>query len=145
MALTLLEPSSAEDFQRYYDLRWKVLRAPWNQPKGSEKDDIERESIHVMVCETDRIPVGVGRAHFDSTTEAQIRYMAVDETCQGQGVGGMVLRELERRIKQNGRTHIFLNARENAVDFYKKHGYQIVGDGHTLFGEVRHWKMEKII
>ena len=145
MALTLLEPRSAEDFQRYYDLRWKVLRAPWNQPKGSEKDDIEHESIHVMVCEPEGIPVGVGRAHFNSATEAQIHYMAVEETYQGRGVGGMILRELERRIKEDGRNHILLNARENAVHFYEKHGYQIVGEGHTLFGEVRHWKMEKII
>ena len=27
-------PQSSEDWQAYYKLRWQVLRAPWDQPRG---------------------------------------------------------------------------------------------------------------
>jgi len=38
--LIILRPLSKEDFELMYNLRWKILRKPWHQPKGSEKDDI---------------------------------------------------------------------------------------------------------
>src|SRR5690606_8472529 len=125
MNLIITEPVSEKDFELYYNLRFKILREPWGQPKGSEKDELENESIHVMVCIDERIPVGVGRAHFNSPDEAQIRYMAVEDGWQGKGIGKMVLSYLEKKIDRRGASKIFLNARDNAVDFYKKHGYQI--------------------
>jgi ribosomal protein S18 acetylase RimI-like enzyme len=141
--MKVYEPKSKEDFDKYYDLRWRILRKPWNQPIGSEKDDLENSSIHVMVCKKDRIPIGVGRAYFNSPEEAQIRYMAVEENYLGKGVGSLILRELEKRIKEKGGIYVVLNARESAVDFYKKHGYDIVEKAHTLFGSIPHFKMQK--
>jgi ribosomal protein S18 acetylase RimI-like enzyme len=38
---------------------------------------------------------------------------------------------------------IVLDAREAAVGFYRRNGYEAVGEGHVLFGEVRHSKMRK--
>jgi len=141
--MRIYEPKTKEDFDRYYDLRWRLLRKPWNQSKGSEKDDLEDKSIHVMVCEKDRIPIGVGRAQFNSCDEAQIRYMAVEEDHQGNGFGSLVLQELEKRVKENNAKYVILNAREFAVDFYKKYGYRIVGKSYTLFGSINHLKMRK--
>lgn len=141
--MKVYEPESKSDFERYYDLRWRILRKPWNQPRGSEKDELEDKSIHVMVCKEDRIPVGVGRAHFNSPSEAQIRYMAVEEGFQGKGIGTMVLEELEKIIAKKGAECAVLNARESAVAFYEKHGYRIVSKAHTLFGLIPHFKMKK--
>ena len=39
--MKLRPPETAEEFDAYYNLRWMVLRAPWNQPTGSEKDEYE--------------------------------------------------------------------------------------------------------
>jgi hypothetical protein len=58
--MTITQPKTLEEFEKYYELRWRILRAPWNQPKGSVKDDKEVTAIHVMVCEIKRIPVGIG-------------------------------------------------------------------------------------
>jgi hypothetical protein len=88
MSLQIYEPKTQADFERYYDLRWRILRAPWNQPRGSEKDDLEDRSIHVMVCEGEA-PIGIGRAHFNLPDEAQVRYMAVEDGQQGKGVGAL--------------------------------------------------------
>ena len=143
--MIITEPISPNDFELYYDLRWRMLRKPWNQPKGSEKDELEDKSIHAMVCNEDRIPIGVGRAHFNSDEEAQIRYMAVEEEWQGKGIGKMILSYLEEKIKEKGAKNIILNARDIAIKFYEKNGYHIVKEAHTLFDVIPHYRMRKIL
>jgi len=72
-----------------------------------------------------------------------VRYMAVEEPLRGRGLGQAVLDELERLAKRQGMSVIVLDAREAVVGFYRRNGYEAVGDGHVLFGEVRHRKMRK--
>jgi GNAT superfamily N-acetyltransferase len=140
--IRISQPKTTEDFDKYYDLRWRILRKPWNQPKGSQRDEYEEEAIHVMACLNDKV-IAVGRAHFNSSDEAQIRYMAVESSFQGRGVGSLILRELERRAKEEGAQHMILNGRENAIGFYQKNGYEIIDKGPTLFGCISQWKMRK--
>ncbi|MBI4175756.1 MAG: GNAT family N-acetyltransferase [Candidatus Aenigmarchaeota archaeon] len=135
------EPKTGEEFERYYDLRWKILRAPWNQPRRSERDNLEDESIHVM-CSGNSGVLGVGRVHFNSADEAQIRYMAIDESQQGRGIGGRILLELERRAVERGAKYVILNSRESAVGFYRRHGYEVAGDAPAMFG-IMHYRMIK--
>ncbi|MFH0862115.1 MAG: GNAT family N-acetyltransferase [Candidatus Altiarchaeota archaeon] len=137
-------PETRVELERYYDLRWRILRQPWNQPRGSEKDPLEGESVHVMASEGQMV-LGVGRGQLNTPDEAQIRYMAVDESQRGRGVGSMILFELEKRLAERGAGHIVLDARESAVGFYEKHGYSIVGESHTLFGAIPHKRMRKTI
>ena len=143
--MRVIQPTSSKDFELYYDLRWRILRKPWNQLEGSEKDELEDKSIHAMVCNEDRVPIGIGRAHFNSNEEAQIRYMAVEEEWQGKGIGKMILSYLEEKIKEKGAKNIILNARDIAIKFYEKNGYEIVKEAHTLFDVIPHYKMRKIL
>jgi ribosomal protein S18 acetylase RimI-like enzyme len=138
-------PQTPDEFERYRDLRWRILRAPWNQPKGTEVDEIEKSAFPIMVCEVDGIPIGVGRVHFNSKVEAQIRSMAVEEEWRGKGIGAMVLKELEQIAIEKGAKKIILHARDNAVKFYECNGYKIVKTSHTLFEVIAHYLMEKII
>jgi ribosomal protein S18 acetylase RimI-like enzyme len=141
--MILTQPTSEKDFELYYDLRWRMLRKPWNQMRGSEKDNHEDQSIHAMVYSDDKICIGVGRAHFNSDDEAQIRYMAVEEGWQGKGIGSMILSYLEEKIIQKGAKYIILNARDLAIKFYEKHGYEIVKESHILFDAIPHYRMMK--
>ncbi len=140
--MILKSPETPEEFQKYYFLRWKILRAPWNQPEGSEKDELEQQSIHIMAVENNKV-IGVGRAHFNSDSEAQLRYMAVEEEWQGRGIGKLILNELEKRVIEKGAKKIVLHARDNAVKFYEINGYKIVKPSHTLFEAIPHYLMEK--
>ncbi len=141
--MEIYEPKTKEEFERYYDLRWRILRKPWNQPKGTEKDEFEDISIHIMVCEKDKLPIAVGKAYFNSLDEAQIRFMAVEDGFQGKGIGTLVLEELEKRVREKGAKYVVLNARESAIRFYKKHGYHIAGKAPTLFDSIEHVRMRK--
>ena len=142
--MRIIEPSSAEEFQRYYELRWKILRAPWNQPRGSEQDELEQTSTHLMVLDGQRA-VGVGRLHFNGIREAQIRYMAIDPEQQRRGIGSLLLQALEKKAGELGASQVVLDAREHALGFYRKQGYQTEGPGHTLFNTIPHVKMRKNI
>lgn len=142
---SLAEPQSEADWQSYYDLRWRVLRAPWNQPRGSERDAQEGQSIHVMLCDASCHAVAAGRLHFLSPTEAQVRYMAVEPAFAGRGLGSRILLELESRAASAGIRRMVLNARKDVVPFYLKHHYSITGSADTLFGVIEHVRMEKEI
>ncbi|NNE38304.1 MAG: GNAT family N-acetyltransferase, partial [Gammaproteobacteria bacterium] len=69
-------PITSQDFDQYYDLRWRILRAPWDQPRGSEKDKHEESAHHVCIKSDTGNVIGVGRLHIASPGIAQIRYMA---------------------------------------------------------------------
>lgn len=141
----ILSPESREDFARYYELRWRLLREPWQQPRGSERDALENQSLHLMACVDAATPVGVARLHFNSVTEAQIRYMAVDTAFRGQGIGRALLQALELRARARGAGLIVLQAREAAAGFYQQAGYEIVGASQRLFGTIPHLAMRKLI
>lgn len=140
--MKVLEPRTEKEFSQYYDLRWRILRRPWKQLRGSERDGLEAECIHIMAVEDEAV-VGVGRGQMNSKDEAQVRYMAVEEGRRGKGVGSRVLSELEERLSRLGAKRVVLDARETAVGFYQKKGYILVGDSHTLFGSVPHKRMMK--
>jgi GNAT superfamily N-acetyltransferase len=142
MKVDIRQPKTAEDFENYYDLRWRILRKPWNQPKGSHRDEHEERAIHIMACMGNKT-VGVGRVHFNSPGEAQLRYMAVETSYQGKGIGSLVLRQLEKRARKQGAKYMLVNGRENAVRFYKKNGYTLVGDAPTLFGCIKQSRLRK--
>ncbi|MDP8202425.1 MAG: GNAT family N-acetyltransferase [Candidatus Tenebribacter burtonii] len=142
--IIIREPKTEDEFQKYYDLRWQVLREPWSQPKGSEQDKMDKESTHIMAILDDKV-IGCGRGHFNSKEQAQIRYMAVDNNFQRQKIGTEILLVLEENLIKKGAKEIILKARERAVSLYKKQDYRIYKEGEILFGEIKHYWMRKEI
>jgi predicted GNAT family N-acyltransferase len=143
--MRLQEPVSKEDFEKYYQLRWEVLRKPWDQPRGTEKDENENTSTHVMAIDDAGNCVGVSRLQFNSADEAQVRFMGVRDDQQGKGVGKKLMQHLEEKAKEKGAKKIMLQARENAVPFYLSIGYSIVEKSFLMWGLIQHFKMEKAI
>ncbi len=140
--IELRSPESDKDWEAYFDLRFRTLREPWGQPRGSERYKDDPESIHVMAVSGEQV-VGVGRAHFNSSSEAQFRLMAVDPEFERQGIGRMVLLELERIVKEKGAKVVILDARDYALDFYLRNGYEVFADSYLLFDTIQHYKVRK--
>ncbi len=143
MCFTIKQPETEEDFKRYYHLRWKLLRAPWKQPEGSESDELENQCFHIMAIDEDMKVIAVARLQFNSKTEAQIRYMAVDQIHERQGIGRRLIGSMERHAIEKNCTQIVLDARESAIDFYKKSGYKTIEKTYLLFDEIQHYRMTK--
>jgi len=71
--------------------------------------------------------------------------MAIATANQRRGIGTSLLEALEDRARQLGALQLILNARETALEFYLKHGYEIKGPGHILFDSIAHVRMKKIL
>ena len=143
MSYKIIEPKSIEELESYFQLRWEVLRKPWGQPKGSEQDKFDSTGINRMVLDEKGHPIGVGMLLINSVQEAQIRYMAVSENCQGMRVGTLLMDCLESIACGHKCSHIILQSRENAMKFYEKNGFKVVKKSYLLFGEIQHFLMQK--
>lgn len=82
--------------------------------------------------------------YFKETDQFQIRGMAVLESEQKKGLGEKLVLEAEAYIAQNKGKRIWFNAREIAVGFYKKMGYDIIGDQFNIPDVGPHYVMHKI-
>jgi len=140
--MEIRSPRTDHEWEAYYALRYAVLRKPWNQKPGSERDDLEADSKHFAAFEGPNL-VGVGRLDELDPLTAQIRFMAVDFTCQGKGVGRNIMEAMEEYAWRLGVEKIVLHARENALRFYAKLGYELIQPSHLLFGEIQHFLMQK--
>jgi N-acetylglutamate synthase-like GNAT family acetyltransferase len=138
--MEIREPTSQE-LPLYNDLRWRILRQPWTNEQRPE-DHSDLTALHVTAWQNGRL-LGGARCHFLSPGNAQIRGMAVEPDCAGQGVGSAILQGIEARAASAGVNRIILNARETAIDFYRKNGYQLGDETYTLFNTIRHWAMHK--
>ena len=139
----VIEPKSIEEFEIYFHLRWKVLREPWGQPKGSERDESDLTAIHRMVMNKEGQAVGVGMLCLSSNQEAQIRFMGISKNYRGMKVGTLLIDCLESIARELKYTCIILQSRETAVNFYKKNGFKLVKKTYLLFGEIQHFLMQK--
>lgn len=143
--MTIQQPRTAAEFAAYYALRYQVLRQPWQQPPGSERtdDDAAPTTHHAMLLTDDGTVAGVARLHPSGPNEVQVRAVAVHPAWQGRGVGQQLMAYLEEYATAHGFTSCILHARESAVPFYQKIGYEIVAPSHTLFGVIPHFLMRK--
>ena len=140
---TLKTPQNQEDWNTYFNLRWKTLRAPWDQPPGSEKDELEAVAFHLMAVNQVGTAVGCGRLHQADSLTGQIRYMGVLETERGSGVGAALVEGLEEEARKQGLKKIVLNAREIAIPFYERAGYSIREKSYLMWGTIQHFLMER--
>ena len=142
--ISVKTPRTREDFETYYDLRYRVLRKPLGQPKGTEKDDYEPISYHFMaVDEQAGEVVGVVKLYEKAPGAGQLSHMAVAEGRQGQGIGRIMVEALEAKARELGFKTVGMTARDNVTGFYEKCGYHIVERSYVLHGQVPLWWMEK--
>ena len=111
--------------------------------KDSLSDSVEEESFHLMGISKEGRVIASGRVHFNSTDEAQIRYMAVDDSFKRNGIGSQIVKSLEKYAISEGAKVMILNAREQAISFYLSLGYKEVGPYQSDTG-IPHKTMKKI-
>ena len=137
-------PSNSKEFQEYDLFRWKILRKPIGKSIESLKDEFEDLAFHLIGVKNNKI-VSCGRLHFNNEDEAQIRYMAVEEGLQGNGLGKKILFLLEKKAQETNAKKIILNARDHVIRFYEKSGYKILKKFNGSDTGIPHTTMEKNI
>ncbi|MDT7526052.1 bifunctional GNAT family N-acetyltransferase/hotdog fold thioesterase [Pseudidiomarina sp. GXY010] len=128
----VITPSTPEQWESYYYLRWRVLREPFQRPRGSEQDEYDGVGQHRMVVNSAGEAIAIGRLHFNSPDEGQIRFMASAPEHRGEGHGVAIVHELEKVARAEGAKHVVINSRDNTLGFYIKCGYEVVEEGDTV-------------
>jgi N-acetylglutamate synthase-like GNAT family acetyltransferase len=139
------QASSKNEIEAIIQLRYKILRQPWNKSIETATDELEMESVNAFISNPTGEVIACGRLQNNGLGVGQIRYMAVDENFQGQGLGKVICHFLETKAIEMGLTQIELQARENAVGFYKSLGYSIKEKSFILWDIIQHYLMVKDI
>ena len=82
---------------------------------------------------------------FDAEIQFQIRGMAVLEAHQKKGYGALLIERAEKYCFEQKARVIWFNAREKAVPFYEKSGYQTMGNSFEIPEVGKHYVMFKVI
>lgn len=133
-----------EIIERIISLRYEVLRKPWNKPADTATDELEYESINAYIELNDKI-IACARLQDNGNGLGQIRFMAVSQTQQGKGLGKQIVLAIEEEAKKMGLEKIQLQARDNAVEFYKSCGYTIKEKTFLMWDLIQHFLMDKTI
>jgi predicted GNAT family N-acyltransferase len=136
-------PKTDQEWEVYYSLRYRILRAPLNQPLGSERNDGDLTGQHFALFWEGKI---AAIARLDQAEEgvSQVRFVAVDDAIQGKGFGRIIMEATEKTSIEQGNHKMVLQARDYAVDFYLRLGFTKLDMSHLLFGVLQHYKMEKV-
>jgi N-acetylglutamate synthase-like GNAT family acetyltransferase len=134
-----------QDVERIIDLRYKILREPWQQPKETSTDGMEDKCFNALIEDANGTVIACGRLQENENKIGQIRYMAVDSNQQGKGLGKHILIALEKKGKEIGLTTIELQARENAVAFYETNNYLLKEKSFKLWDIIQHYLMYKLL
>jgi len=142
--IVIKSPKTMKDFKEYYALRYKVLREPWGQQKGTEKDDYEPISQHFMAVddETGEI-VGVVKMFEKEPGVAWFSHLAVAPNLQRKGIGKLLVKFVEDIARAQQYKVIGAMSRLTSTEYFQNFGYKITGLPMHYFGTTQVVWMEK--
>lgn len=144
MSIEIRQPQSPEEWESYYDLRYRVLRAPLNQERGSERNDQDAIGQHFALYDDEKLKA-IARLDRADDGIAQVRFVAVDIDSQGKSYGKKIMEAVESAAAERGDTLMILHARDYAVIFYQKLGYDLIEESYKLFDVLQHYLMHKVL
>ncbi|WP_370476939.1 GNAT family N-acetyltransferase [Tamlana flava] len=83
--------------------------------------------------------------NISESPQYQLRGMAVLNEFQGKGLGHQILIFGEQMIKKKNAKIAWCNAREVAINFYRKNGYEITGKPFNIETIGLHFVMYKVL
>lgn len=118
-----------EDDNYYYSavqLRIEQFFKGHPNPTDLINDQFEKTGTHLICLLNDSV-IGTGRLNIENH-QGIISQMAIDSQYQNKGIGKTILEQLINQCKEHNVNEIVLNARETAINFYKKYGFKITSE-----------------
>ena len=150
----IVVPSSDAEWNEYIACRVRNLYTPYGLPPSCADSHLDsprdREGIfHRAAIAPDGRVVGVGRLDMQTDERgercAQLRFFAVDAAARGTGVGRVLLDEFERLARDRAARRLWMEARQEALGFYQRCGYEDAGEGPTKWGLIPHRILQKAL
>lgn len=110
-------------------IRFQVFVREQRVPAEIELDDMDAPSLHAIAFENEKA-IGTGRL----LPDGHIGRMAILKEWRRRGIGGAILKALIDAAERRGDREIALSAQLHAVEFYRTHGFEPVGDVYEEAG-----------
>jgi GNAT superfamily N-acetyltransferase len=124
-------------------LRYKILRIPLGLTFSAADLARDTNDVHIGAFEGDTI-LGSLILTDSGDGAVQMRQVAVDDIYQGRGIGRAIALYSEAYSKGKGFKLIHCHARSVAAPFYKRLGYDIIGEEFVEVG-IPHFHMQKAL
>jgi hypothetical protein len=133
------------EYDELLALRYTVLRAPLDLEYSVGELRLEYKNLHLAIYDEQHRLLGAAML-VPSMTEsaAEMRQVAVLPAAQGKGVGRFLVEQFEKKARHLGFAAIQLAARDTAVAFYQKLGYNSISEPYQKL-EISHLDMQKKI
>lgn len=125
-------------------LRYEVLRKPLGLEFTTDQLAAEWSDIHLAGFDPNGKMVAILILTAIDEQTLKMRQVAVAPHLQGKGLGAQLVHASEALALKRQYQHMVLHARETAVPFYLRLGYQIVGEPFEEVG-IPHSKMKKTL
>ena len=135
MNLKIQLVKTKQEYDDILEIRKQVFVREQNVPESIEIE-YERVSSHV-ICFLNGDPVGTGRWR-RSDFGIKLERFAVLKKYRGLGIGKEIVNFILSQI--SSKKTIYLHAQEAVVDFYKKLGFEVLGEQFTE-ADILHSKM----
>lgn len=133
------------EFDEALKLRHLVLRKPLKMEFNENDIAQEYDSFHISCYHnvTNEL-VGCLILKPEDDHHLKMRQVAIHPSYQSRGIGSYLVAQSEKFSLYKGYSQIKLHARDTAVDFYKKAGYNVEGDCFKEVG-IDHFSMKKTL
>ncbi|MBT3202382.1 MAG: GNAT family N-acetyltransferase [Phycisphaerales bacterium] len=133
-----------DGYREVLAMRDRLLRVPLGLTWSQADLEGEAEQLHFGLYDHDDTLIACVVIKPLDEHNAKLRQMAVDEQYRQIGAGRRLIQGVEDILKQRGFRCIKMDARDTAVGFYRKLGYEIQGDVFTQV-TIPHFRMTKVI
>lgn len=117
----------SEEYKAEVQLRDEVLRKPLGLRFSAEDLEAEKTNRHFGLFEGQELLATLQFVKI-ADEDLKMRQVAVSPSRQGEGLGKLLVAWSESWALTHGFQQIRLHAREGAVKFYLRMGYEVVGD-----------------
>jgi GNAT superfamily N-acetyltransferase len=140
MALKIIDHGTDEYWQMV-KMRDDILRKPLGLSFSADEIEHEKDNLMIGAFE-DETMLGCCMLVEVKPGTIRLRQMAVLNDLQGKGIGRALMQFAENLARDHGYKVLTMHARKNAIGFYEKMGYKIIGN-EFLEVTIPHVVMEK--
>lgn len=140
--LTIRKATNPDELQHAFQIREVVFVQEQRVAREEEYDEYDETATHLIVYDADNIPCGTARWR-QTNKGIKLERFAVLRSHRGQGVGRLLLKTILWDIEEDPNVSqqlVYLHAQTPAVDFYKKFGFDQVGEEFEEC-DIKHYEM----
>lgn len=130
--------SSNDDCQQIFALRRRVFGDELGYSQACIRDEYDVMAYYALVFDEEGSPAGTGRLTLIDDRFV-IGKLCVIREMRGQGLGDLVMRMLLVRVQEMGAPSVFIRARIEALDFYRRYGFAPTGELEDVEGQPHEW------